>query len=144
MQKSGFFVLFFCLSVLCAEEYKFEGNHFFASYLGCNPDALNDSMKMLAVMDEAVEASGATILERIYHVFESAGITAVYLLSESHASIHTYPEHGACFIDLFTCGSHCSPRGFDAILKTYLQPTEVSAEQFIRTEECHPLPYNGK
>ena len=36
--------------------------------------------------------------------FEPHGITVVYTLSESHLSIHTWPEKGKCCIDLFTCG----------------------------------------
>ena len=140
MQRAVFLFLFFCVTVFCSEEYQFEGNHFFASYLGCDANALNDPMKLLAVMDEAVEASGAKILDKIYYVFDPAGMTAVYLLSESHASIHTYPEHGACFIDLFTCGSHCSSQGFEAVLKAYLQPTEISADQFVRAESSYSIP----
>lgn len=31
--------------------------------------------------------------------------TLVYVLSESHLAIHTYPEHGFIAIDLFTCGN---------------------------------------
>jgi S-adenosylmethionine decarboxylase proenzyme len=89
---------------------------------------------MLAAMDRAVEASGATILNRTHHVFPPDGLTAVYLLSESHASIHTYPEFGACFVDLFTCGDHCSPVGFDQILREYLGPSEVNARLFLRHE----------
>jgi S-adenosylmethionine/arginine decarboxylase-like enzyme len=36
-------------------------------------------------------------------------MTAVYLLAESHVSIHTYPDSGSMFLDAFTCGDSCSP-----------------------------------
>jgi S-adenosylmethionine decarboxylase len=32
------------------------------------------------------------------------GVTAVFLLSESHCSYHTYPENNYIAIDIFTCG----------------------------------------
>ena len=32
------------------------------------------------------------------------GVSIVVALKESHFSIHTWPEHGAAIIDLFTCG----------------------------------------
>ena len=32
------------------------------------------------------------------------GVTVVAGISESHLTIHTWPEHGAALIDLFTCG----------------------------------------
>jgi S-adenosylmethionine decarboxylase len=32
------------------------------------------------------------------------------LLSESHASLHTYPEVGSMFLDVFTCGNRADPK----------------------------------
>jgi S-adenosylmethionine decarboxylase len=110
--------------------YAFKGKHFFGSYAGCDKEALGNVEQMLQVMDKAVLASGATILERSYYVFPENGLTVVYLLSESHASLHTYPEYGACFVDLFTCGDHCSSKEFDKILKDYLQPSLGNARFF--------------
>ncbi len=133
----------FCINLLVAEEYQFEGNHFFASYLGCDLEALSNPMGVLDAMDQAVKASGAYTLDRSYYVFEPDAITIVYLLSESHASIHTYPEHGACFVDLFTCGSHCSAEGFDQILRAYFKPEKVSFQHFVRAEECTLLSTDG-
>jgi S-adenosylmethionine decarboxylase proenzyme len=91
-------------------------------------------------MDEAVKASGATILNRTYYIFPPNGMTLVYLLSESHASIHTYPEKGACFVDLFTCGENCSAEGFDHLLRGYLQPGTTNARQFARGEIIEEIP----
>ena len=85
-------------------------------------------------MDSAVASSGATIRNKIYHVFPPDGLTIVYLLSESHASLHTYPEFGACFVDLFTCGNNCSAKNFDAALRSFLQPKDVNARFFLRNQ----------
>jgi S-adenosylmethionine decarboxylase proenzyme len=41
--------------------------------------------------------------------FVPQGVTVLALLSESHASLHTYPEVGAVFLDVFTCGSRADP-----------------------------------
>ena len=69
-------------------------------------------------MEQAVEACGATLLNSARHVFPPDGMTIVMLLSESHASIHTYPEHNSCFVDLFTCGLDCQAEEFDAVLRS--------------------------
>jgi S-adenosylmethionine decarboxylase len=113
-------------------EHHFAGKHFLASYLECNRTALTNIEGLLNALEKGVLASGATILSQATYVFPPSGLTAVYLLSESHASIHTYPEFGACFVDLFTCGDNCSSIPFDQILREYLEPETVNARQFLR------------
>jgi S-adenosylmethionine decarboxylase len=104
-----------------------------ASYVGCEPEALNDLDCLEDAMQKAVRASGATLLNTARHVFPSGGATIVMLLSESHASIHTYPEHDSCFVDLFTCGLECRAEAFDAILRRYLRPERTSATTCVRS-----------
>ncbi|MDE3055810.1 MAG: adenosylmethionine decarboxylase [Verrucomicrobiota bacterium] len=133
--------LLFSLPALYAEEspYLFAGKHFFASYLDCSEEALSDLEHLQEAMDHAVEASHATVLNKSSYTFEGSGFTALYLLSESHASIHTYPERGACFVDLFTCGNRCSAEDFHKELCAYLQPKEVVSRLFLRSEGVEEL-----
>lgn len=112
--------------------YDFIGRHLITSYSDCNQTALCDQGKLVAVMKEAVQASGATLLHCVEHLFPSGGFTAVMLLAESHASIHTYPEHGACFVDLFTCGLSCNAEKFDSIMCGYLRPASTRRNILIR------------
>lgn len=134
------FVLLFGNFVF-SEEFAFRGKHFVASYLDCDVQALSDLEKLVSAMDEAVRTSGATILNQTPHIFHPDAITIVYLLSESHASLHTYPEHAACFVDLFTCGDICSSEKFDTALRNYLQPKRVNAHLYLRNEETREIPY---
>ena len=120
--------------------HEFAGKHFLASYLDCDPRALKDVDALIAAMDKAVEASGATILDSNAYRFSPEAVTVVYLLSESHASIHTYPEYGACFIDLFTCGETCTSEKFDQTLREYLKPKQVDARLFLRTDTIQEAP----
>ena len=53
---------------------------------------------------QIIVESGATIETSNYKLFEPQGLSILYLLSESHFSIHTWPEHGACAIDFYHCG----------------------------------------
>jgi S-adenosylmethionine decarboxylase proenzyme len=134
--------IFFCLlfSIASALEsheespYQFRGVHFLVSYCECDPEALTDLENLVAAMNHAVERSGATILDTCSWVFPPHGLTMVFLLSESHASIHTYPEHGSCFVDLFTCGESCSAEKFDAEIRAYLKPKVVNQRTLIRNE----------
>jgi S-adenosylmethionine decarboxylase proenzyme len=134
-------ILVTCFSTfLFSEDYAFRGKHFIASYLDCDLRALCDLEGLIRAMDNAVKASGATILDQTPYVFPPNALTIVYLLSESHASLHTYPEKSACFVDLFTCGDVCSSQNFDAILRDYLQPKQVNAKIFLRSETVQELP----
>lgn len=124
---------------LKAEEsvYQFVGHHFVASLMGCNQEALTNVEELAKTLEKAAVASGAQILTTSKYVFPGNGLTMVILLSESHASIHTYPEFGACFIDLFTCGHHCSAKNFEEVLESYLKPQEVNKRMLLRDAHVH-------
>lgn len=109
-------------------QYHFFGRHFFAQYYDCDHAALMDATQLAAAMKQATLASGATILGTTEHVFEGGGYSMIILVSESHATIHTYPEYNACFVDLFTCGKKCSAERFDAALRAYLKPKRVEGK----------------
>lgn len=141
MNRVLLILLSFFGNFLCCEDFIFRGKHFVASYLDCDLRALSNLDGLMQAMDIAVNASGATILDKTPYVFPPNGLTMVYLLSESHASIHTYPEHGACFVDLFTCGDVCSAERFDEELRKYLQPEIVNAHLFLRHLDVQELPY---
>jgi len=102
-------------------EHIFCGTHYIVSYYECN-DNLLDNQLLNKIFIEAIKESGANILNQVENIFDNGGYTALFLLSESHASIHTYPEFKSCFIDLFTCGTKCDYRLFDIKLKKYLNP----------------------
>ena len=126
-------------AMLCADleesSYKFQGTHFIAQYFECDFANMADTDMLSCVMDRAVQESGATILSSSCHCFpNSHGLTITYALSESHASLHTYPEHRACFVDLFTCGDHCSYKEFDAVLSAYLKPKRVTKDVILRPD----------
>ena len=117
-----------------SEQYQFLGKHFIASYAGCDAKAIQNVEGLIEAMREGVRKSGAQILDESSYVFQGNGFTMVLLLSESHASIHTYPEHNACFVDLFTCGDHCLYDPFDNALRDYLKPTAATSKILIRNE----------
>ena len=114
------------------ENYEFTGRHLVANYFECDHAALIHVADLMETMKKAVAASGATLLEASQHIFPGLGMTAAMLLSESHASIHTYPEYDSCFVDLFTCGNSCSAEKFDEVMRQYLRPARVSCKLMRR------------
>jgi S-adenosylmethionine decarboxylase len=59
--------------------------------------------------DSIVQSLPLTVLQRTGHQFQPHGYTLLYLLSESHFSIHTYPEHRSCYLDIFCCNRTFDP-----------------------------------
>jgi len=62
-----------------------------------NPKALKDKY------NELLSQSGFNVLEVVEKHFEPFGYTALFLLSESHFAIHTFPEHNETYIELSSC-----------------------------------------
>lgn len=57
--------------------------------------------------------AGFNVLHVIKHSFEPYGYTALFLLSESHFAIHTFPEQKQTYIEL----SSCVKKQFDNFIK---------------------------
>lgn len=142
MTRFILFAIAFFSNFVFSEDYSFKGKHFIGSYLDCDLRSITNLNELIHAMDEAVVASGATILDKAAYVFAPNGLTIVYLLSESHCSLHTYPEHGACFVDLFTCGDTCSSEKFDEKMRAYLQPKQANVRLFLRSEDVTEIPLN--
>jgi S-adenosylmethionine decarboxylase len=50
-----------------------------------------------------LEEAGYGIVGFCEHAFQPQGYTAIWLLSESHLALHTYPEEGRSYIELSGC-----------------------------------------
>lgn len=88
---------------------EFAGQHVLAEFSGVSAELLDDPAFLCESLERALDKAGATVCELTYKQFEPHGVTAMALLSESHASIHTYPERGSAFVDVFTCGHKAEP-----------------------------------
>lgn len=64
-------------------------------------DRLTDVAACRAVFDRQIADLGLTKVGEVYHTFENGGFTAVVCLTESHVSIHTWPEFGRATFDVF-------------------------------------------
>ena len=93
------------------------GKHYLLNLYGCSFVHLNDKQYLINLLENAAIASGATVVQTISKKFEPQGVTVLTLLSESHISIHTWPEDGNAAVDIFTCGD-CNPKiGCDIIIE---------------------------
>ena len=85
--------------------YEFCGKHIYADIYDLSFEEVADAKLLQSALEEAIHVCGAQICGSVTKTFEPHGFTCLYLLAESHASVHTYPERRAIFFDAFTCGS---------------------------------------
>ena len=64
---------------------------------------LHNLDKMKEVLDYICVMNDFSVLEKVEHKFHPEGLSILYLLSESHLSIHTFPERSYIAFDLYTC-----------------------------------------
>jgi S-adenosylmethionine decarboxylase len=58
-------------------------------------------------MDKSVaEIGDLTVIYSHQHDFEPQGISILYILAESHISIHVWEELNFMTVDIFTCGDY--------------------------------------
>ena len=61
-------------------------------------------MECKQALVEAANAAGATVVESVFHRFSPQGLSGVVVITESHITVHTWPEHAYAAVDIFTCG----------------------------------------
>jgi S-adenosylmethionine decarboxylase len=107
------------------------GKHYLLNLYGCSFVSLNDEHFLIDLLENAAAASGATVCQTIFKKFEPQGCTVICLLSESHISIHTWPEEGKAALDVYTCGSANPKIGCDIII-AQLNPSEYKLNYIQR------------
>jgi len=118
------------------------GVHIVADLYGCNPEIIKSAESMAEIFEGAVKHAELNKLSSYYHQFKPFGATGVVVISESHLSFHTWPEHRYVAIDVYTCGDHESAfKAFDFIVQR-LNPLKVEKEVHFRgvvneEEEVH-------
>ena len=60
-------------------------------------------------------------------------MTLLALLSESHSSIHTWPELGYAAIDLYTCGDTTNTQKAADFLIGECKATIINKKELVRT-----------
>jgi S-adenosylmethionine decarboxylase len=100
---------------------------------GCSPEGLRNLYVLQTVFQALIDDLGLhTVGEVLWHRFPSpGGITGLALLSESHLTCHTFPEHRSICLNLFSCRPR--PRwDFECRLRDYLGAEHVSVREVAR------------
>jgi S-adenosylmethionine decarboxylase len=85
------------------------GHHYIVEGSGCNPDVISRVEQVEQVLVRAAEVADVQIWSISFHRFRPMGVSGVVVISESHLSVHTWPEVGYVALDIFTCGDRAKP-----------------------------------
>lgn len=86
------------------------GSHLMLDFVNITSIDLNDMAEVDKLLTKCILDCKATIVSTQYKKFEPQGVSILYLLSESHFSIHTWPESQSCAIDFYHCGDTARKR----------------------------------
>jgi len=115
------------------------GKHYIVEIHGCDPAKLNSPEIIKSVMEGAALAANATILHSFFHQFSPQGVSGVVVISESHLTIHTWPEFGYAAADVYTCGEHTSPQKAVEYLQDNLKSDLMHIVHMTREAGMEPM-----
>jgi S-adenosylmethionine decarboxylase proenzyme len=85
----------------------------------------------IPLLDGIVHGLDFHVVAQTGHQFSPVGYSYAYVLSESHFTIHTYPEYHSCYIDMFCCNPAFDPeRAVQRVKEAF--HTETVRYQVIR------------
>lgn len=100
---------------------------------GCDPERLCDLRQILSICEQVVLDLELNVVGTPHvHQFPApGGVTALYLLSESHLACHTYPEYSLATFNLYCCRNR-EAWDWKRKLTETLSATDVSVRQLVR------------
>jgi S-adenosylmethionine decarboxylase len=64
---------------------------------------------LITYIEESIKASNMNVVAKHIEPFKPQGMTGFWILSESHFSVHTYPESNYLTLCCYTCGTEGDP-----------------------------------
>jgi S-adenosylmethionine decarboxylase len=107
-------------------------HHTLLEYYGCDPGRLRRARAVKALLCAAVLKGGGKIVKTVFHNFSPYGVSGVVVITESHVTIHTWPEHAYAAADIFSCSTKLDHRRIRESLKRALAARRVVRKSFRR------------
>ncbi|MEM7775283.1 MAG: adenosylmethionine decarboxylase [Pseudomonadota bacterium] len=112
---------------------RYAGNHLIIDLFGAK--RLDDLKHVEATLARCVDVAGATLLHcHLHHFTPNGGVSGVAVLSESHISIHSWPEADYAALDVFMCGD-AKPHLCVDVLREAFEARDVVVKTHRRGEE---------
>lgn len=100
-----------------------------------NLEVLNDLTALKTMCQKICNTHKYIVLGELAHTFHPEGISILYLLSESHMSIHTFPEKRFISFDLYTCRQYENDNEYMDIYNTIVEWLDASKDSSLKIVE---------
>jgi S-adenosylmethionine decarboxylase proenzyme len=84
------------------------------------------------LLDTIVRECDLHVVSEAGHQFTPFGATYVYVLEESHMSIHTYPEKNSAYMDIFCCNMDFNAEKAVGLVRTLFNTPAVDYHVYTR------------
>lgn len=111
------------------------GRHAIADLYNCNSLNLDNLDYIKNLILQSAKEANLTVVNSVFHKFNPIGISGVLILSESHLTIHTWPEYNYVAIDVFTCGKKINPTEACEIIAKKFNASVYSINELERGSE---------
>ncbi|MDI9342108.1 MAG: S-adenosylmethionine decarboxylase [Sediminibacterium sp.] len=113
-----------------------EGLHLISEFSVADTTLIKDMELVTAYFNTCIDTFGLQKVGEVYHQFPESGYTAVVCLTESHISIHTWPEFNRVTFDVFLSNyqkynNETAEKIHDGLLKL-LNAKEHSVKRLMR------------
>jgi S-adenosylmethionine decarboxylase len=113
---------------------RFAGTHLIVDLIGAR--RLDELSHIEDALRRCVDAAQATLLHiHLHHFTPNGGVSGVAVLSESHISIHTWPERDYAALDVFMCGD-AKPERALPVLKSAFRPERMRVDELRRGRDA--------
>ena len=115
------------------------GKHILVDIKNISSDKLKLVEDVKPFLDKLVEELKLNVVGECSHQFEKFnspyGATMVYLLSESHLSVHTFVDEGKITLDLFTCDISLEDKKLKNIIGDYFGVSFLNIDMYFLLED---------
>lgn len=114
------------------------GTEWLIETFGSPPETLRSNERLGALFASIVAGMGLKpVGPPVWHQFpDTGGFTGVWLLQESHLTIHTFPEFRSACLNVFCC-TRRPALDWPARLRDWIGATDVQVREFERHYDRH-------
>ena len=102
--------------------------HWVLQLWGIAPAFIDNPERLQGLLNEAVEGLRLTKVSDHTHYF-GPGVSSVIILSESHLSVHTWPELGYMHVDIVTCVKKLTYTHLEKVFRRGFSPEYIQVAQ---------------